>query len=72
MNYLKNIYTKKYPIFLLIFLSFAGISLAQRILKTKVFILAGQSNMDGRKCRLAIQRGACGIRLCKRAHPILL
>ena len=48
MNYLKNIYTKKYPIFLLIFLSFAGISLAQRIQKTKVFILAGQSNMDGR------------------------
>ena len=48
MNYLKNIYIKKYPIFLLIFLSFAGISLAQRIQKTKVFILAGQSNMDGR------------------------
>jgi len=48
MNYLKNIYIKKYPIFLLIFLSYAGVSLAQRIQKTKVFILAGQSNMDGR------------------------
>jgi hypothetical protein len=48
MNYLKNIYIKKYPIFLLIFLSYAGVSMAQRIQKTKVFILAGQSNMDGR------------------------
>ena len=48
MNYLKNIYIKKYPIFLLIFLSYAGLSLAQRVQKTKVFILAGQSNMDGR------------------------
>jgi hypothetical protein len=48
MNYLKNIYIKKYPIFLLIFLSYAGVSLAQRVQKTKVFILAGQSNMDGR------------------------
>jgi hypothetical protein len=48
MNYLKNIYIKKCPVFLLIFLSYAGVSLAQRVQKTKVFILAGQSNMDGR------------------------
>ena len=48
MNYLKNIYTKKHSLFILLFLSFAGISLAQSTQKTKVFLLAGQSNMDGR------------------------
>ena len=48
MNYLKNIYTKKHSLFILLFLSFAGISLGQNTQKTKVFLLAGQSNMDGR------------------------
>lgn len=48
MNYLKNIYTKKHSFFILLFLSFAGISLGQSTQKTKVFLLAGQSNMDGR------------------------
>lgn len=48
MNYLKNIYIKGYSIFILLFLSFPGVSLAQSAQKTKVFILAGQSNMDGR------------------------
>ena len=48
MNYLKNIYTKKHSLFILLFLSFAGVSLAQSTQKTKVFLLAGQSNMDGR------------------------
>ena len=48
MNYLKNIYIKKHSLFILLFLSFAGVSLGQIAKKTKVFILAGQSNMDGR------------------------
>jgi hypothetical protein len=48
MNYLKNIYTKKHSFFILLFLSFAGISYGQSTQKTKVFLLAGQSNMDGR------------------------
>jgi hypothetical protein len=48
MNYLKNIYIKKHSLFILLFLSFAGVSLGQISKKTKVFILAGQSNMDGR------------------------
>ena len=48
MNYLKNIYTKKHSFFILLFLSFAGFSLGQIAKKIKVFILAGQSNMDGR------------------------
>jgi hypothetical protein len=48
MNYLKNIYIKKHSLFILLFLSFAGVSLGQIPKKTKVFILAGQSNMDGR------------------------
>lgn len=48
MNCLKNIYTKKHSLFILLFLSFAGILLAQSTQKTKVFLLAGQSNMDGR------------------------
>jgi len=48
MNYLKNIYTKKHFLFILLFLSFAGVSLGQSTQKTKVFLLAGQSNMDGR------------------------
>ena len=48
MNYLKNIYTKKHSLFILLFLSFAGISLGQNTQKTNVFLLAGQSNMDGR------------------------
>tara|TARA_B100000900_G_scaffold18714_1_gene14671 strand:+ start:1986 stop:2918 length:933 start_codon:yes stop_codon:yes gene_type:complete len=48
MNYLKNIYTKKHFLFILLFLSFAGVSLGQSKQKTKVFLLAGQSNMDGR------------------------
>ena len=48
MNCLKNIYTKKHSLFIILFLSFAGVSLAQSAQKTKVFILAGQSNMDGR------------------------
>jgi hypothetical protein len=48
MNYLKNIYIKKQSLFILLFLSFAGVSLGQIPKKTKVFILAGQSNMDGR------------------------
>ena len=48
MNYLKNIYTKKHSLFILLFLSFAGISWGQSVQKTKVFLLAGQSNMDGR------------------------
>jgi hypothetical protein len=48
MNYLKNIYTKKHSFFILLFLSFAGISLGQSTQKIKVFLLAGQSNMDGR------------------------
>ncbi len=48
MNYLKNIYIKKHSFFILLFLSFAGVSFGQIAKKTKVFILAGQSNMDGR------------------------
>ena len=48
MNYLRNIYIKKHSFFILLFLSFAGVSLGQIAKKTKVFILAGQSNMDGR------------------------
>ncbi|MDG0967693.1 MAG: sialate O-acetylesterase [Flavobacteriaceae bacterium] len=48
MNYLKNIYTKKHSFFILLFLSLTGISLGQSTQKTKVFLLAGQSNMDGR------------------------
>ena len=48
MNYRKNIYIKKYSLFILLFFSFAGVSLGQIAEKTKVFILAGQSNMDGR------------------------
>ena len=48
MNYLKNIYIKKHSFFILLFLSFSGVSLGQIAKKTKVFILAGQSNMDGR------------------------
>ena len=48
MNYLKNIYTKKHSLFILLLFSFSGISLGQTAQKTKVFILAGQSNMDGR------------------------
>ena len=48
MNYLKNIYTKKHYLIVLLFLSFTGASLGQTSQKTKVFILAGQSNMDGR------------------------
>lgn len=48
MNYRKNIYIEKYSLFILLFFSFAGVSLGQIAEKTKVFILAGQSNMDGR------------------------
>ena len=48
MNYLKNIYIKKHSLFILLFLSCAGVSFGQIAKKTKVFILAGQSNMDGR------------------------
>ena len=48
MNYLKNIYTNKHSFFKLLFLLFACVSLAQSTQKTKVFLLAGQSNMDGR------------------------
>ena len=48
MNYLKNIYTKKHYLFILLLLSFASVSLGKAAQKTKVFILAGQSNMDGR------------------------
>ena len=48
MNYLKNIYIKKHSFFILLFLSFAGVSLGQIAKKTKVFSLARQSNMHGR------------------------
>ena len=48
MNYLKNIYINKHSFFILLFLSFSCVSLGQIAKKTKVFILAGQSNMDGR------------------------
>ena len=48
MNYLKNIYINKHSFFILLFLPFSCVSLGQIPKKTKVFILAGQSNMDGR------------------------
>ena len=41
MNYLKNIYIKNHSFFILLFLSFAGVSLGQIAKKIKVFILAG-------------------------------
>ena len=48
MNYPRNIYIKKHLIFVALFLACASDSLAQDNQKIKVFILAGQSNMDGR------------------------
>jgi hypothetical protein len=48
MNYPRNIYIKKHFIFVALFLACASVSLAQNNQKIKVFILAGQSNMDGR------------------------
>ena len=48
MNYLKNIYIKNNFFLTTLFLLFTGVLLGQSVRKTKVFILAGQSNMDGR------------------------
>lgn len=48
MNYLKNICIKNNFFLIALFLSFTGVLLGQSARKTKVFVLAGQSNMDGR------------------------